>query len=273
MKISIDNLYKSNYNVEYLGMLRQFWKKDGYFSCLEIPKRQQLLLYLDGCDAEYELSNGTKITAKSGNIVYTALGSQYKVRFTNLKNERSSTLGINFYLFDEKRQPLTLDKDVIVFNVNEEIVSCLERAESYLSSPTKQTKARFKAILLEIISELGENNRYFSLNTQQGYPIVSRALQYLGANAESNISVADLAKMCKVSEVYLRTLFQKFTGFSPAQYRLQLRLKKAKNYLLYGDIPVNEIAELLGFSSTAYFIKLFKQKYGCSPLVYRKRPQ
>lgn len=273
LKISIDKLYKSNYNIEYLGMLRQFWKKDSYFSCFDLPKRQQLLLYLDGCDAEYELPNGTKITAKSGNIVYTALDSQYKVKFSNLKNERSSTLGINFHLFDEQLHPLTLDKDVIVFNVNEEIVSCLERAESYLGSPTKQTKARFKAILLEIISELGENNRYLSLNTQQGYPVVSRALQYLGANAESNISVAELAKMCKVSEVYLRTLFQKFTGHSPAQYRLQLRLKKAKNYLLYGDIPVNEIAELLGFSSTAYFIKLFKQKYGCSPLVYRKRPQ
>ena len=108
-------------------MLRQFWKKDGCFSCLGIPKRQQLLLYLDGCDAEYELPNGTKITAKSGNIVYTALDSQYKVKFTNLKNERSSTLGINFHLFNERREHLTLDKDVVVFNVNEEIVSCLER--------------------------------------------------------------------------------------------------------------------------------------------------
>lgn len=272
-RLSIEQLYKTNYDVEYLDMLRQFWKTANTFSCLDIPKRQELFLYLDGCDAEYELPNGTRVTAKSGNIVYTALGSQYKVKFTNFKDERSSTVGINFYLFDEKRQAISLNKDVVVFNTNGEIVSALEKAESYLNSSTKHTKARFKAVLLQIISELGENSRFFSLNGEQGYPVVSRAIHYLDANAESNISVANLAKRCNVSEVYLRRLFQKFTGASPSQYRTQLRLKKAKSYLLYGDIPVNEIAELLGFSSTAYFIKLFKQAYGCSPLAYRKQPQ
>ena len=273
MKKSIEELYKSNYVVEYLDMLRQFWKTTNSFSCFSAPKRQELFLYLDGCDAEYERPNGTKVFAKSGNLVYTALGSRYTVRFSNFKNERSSTLGIYFYLFDEKRQPLSLDQDIAVFNTNEEIVSLLDRAESYLNTPAKQTKARFKAILLQIISELGENRRHFALSCEQGYPVVSRALHFLETNAESNISVAKLAKLCNVSEVYLRVLFEKFTGLSPSRYRIELRLKKAKNYLRYGNIPVNEIAELLGFTSTAYFIKLFKQKFGCTPLAYRKQAQ
>ena len=272
MKKSIEELYKSNYDVEYLGILRQFWKKVNSFSCLTNPKQQELLLYLDGCDAEYELPSGIKLTAKSGNLVYTALGSQYKVRFFNFKNERSSTLGINFYLFNERRQPLSLDKDIAIFNTNEEIVAALERAESYLLSSTKQTQARFKAVLLQILSELGENSRFLTLNREYGYPTLSRAIRYLNENLERNVSVKELASFCNVSEVYLRVLFQKFIGISPAKYRIELRLKKAENYLLYGDIPINEISELLGFSSTAYFIKLFKQKHGCSPLVYRKQP-
>ena len=214
-----------------------------------------------------------KLTAQSGNLIYTALGSQYKVKFTNFKNERSSTLGINFYLFDEKRRPLSLNNKIIIFNTNEEIVAALERAESYLLSSTKQTPARFKSVLLQILSELGENSRFLALNREYGYPVVSRAIHYIDANIERNVSVKELARLCNVSEVYLRVLFQKFTGVSPTRYRIELKLKKAAKYLLYGDIPVNEISELLGFSSSAYFIKLFKQKYGCSPLAYRKQAQ
>ncbi|MBE5746553.1 MAG: helix-turn-helix transcriptional regulator [Clostridiales bacterium] len=270
MKKSIDELYKTNYDVEFLDILRQFWKTTNSFSCLDTPKKQELFLYLDGCDAEYELPNGTKFFAKSGNLVYTALGSQYKVRFSNFKNENSGTVGINFYIFDENRQKISLNKDIVIFNTNEEIVALVDRAESYLRSPIRNTKARFKAILLQIVSELGENSRFFALTREQGYSVVSRALHFLDANVESNISVAKLAKLCNISEVYLRVLFQKFTGLSPSQYRIDQRLKKAEKYLLYGDIPVNEIAELLGFSNTAYFIKVFKKKYGCTPFAYRK---
>ena len=271
MRIELNELYKSNYEVIYLDSIRQYWKKAQSFSCLNSPKKQELFLYLDGCDAEYEKTDGTKLFAKSGNLIYTAKGSQYKVTFYNFKNESSSTVGINFYLFNENHSPISLDKDIIVFNTDDEIVEAIGKAEAYAHSSVRNTRARFKSILFQIFSELGENSRYLSLNNEQGYALVSRAIHYINANVDSNISVTELAHMCKISEVYLRTLFRRFTGMSPTEYRTELRLKKAKNYLLYGDIPINEIAEILGFSSTAYFIKLFKRKYQCSPLSYRKQ--
>lgn len=271
MRVSLQDFYKSNYEVQYLNLIRQYWEKTKCFSCLNTPKKHELLVHLCGCDAVYELLDGRKIYAKSGNIVYAATGSQYKVTFTNFKSESSGTFGINFLLFDEKRQPVSLNKDIIIFNANEEIINALERAEACSQSNVRNTNARFKAVLLQVLSVLGENSQYLALNSEQGYASVSRAISYINTNLDSNLSVTDLAKMCKISEVYLRKLFHKFTGFSPNDYRTHVRLKQAEKYLTYGDMPVGEIAELLGFSSTAYFIKLFKRTYGCSPLSYRKQ--
>jgi AraC-like DNA-binding protein len=59
-------------------------------------------------------------------------------------------------------------------------------------------------------------------------------------------------------------------GTSPAKYRNELRLGKARDYLKFGDISVQEISDTLGYATVSHFIKEFKGKHGISPLQYRK---
>jgi transcriptional regulator GlxA family with amidase domain len=53
------------------------------------------------------------------------------------------------------------------------------------------------------------------------------------------------------------------------QYHLELRIKKAGDMLLMSQKPVKEIAYELGFQSTFYFSRLFKNKTGKNPSEYR----
>ena len=66
-------------------------------------------------------------------------------------------------------------------------------------------------------------------------------------------------------------MFKKYTGISPAQYHLQLRIKKAEDMLSMTNKPIKEIAFELGFSSLFYFSRLFKQKTGVNPTELRNR--
>lgn len=50
----------------------------------------------------------------------------------------------------------------------------------------------------------------------------------------------------------------------------KLKLEDAKKLLLKTDIPITEIALNVGFNDTSYFISLFKNQFGISPLKYRK---
>ena len=58
---------------------------------------------------------------------------------------------------------------------------------------------------------------------------------------------------------------------SPTEYRTHLRLMHAAELLRFGTASVSDITERLGFVDSAYFAKKFKERYGVTPLTYRKQ--
>ena len=63
-KIEIDKLYDTDYTVKIINALTQRWSKVKSFNSLGTPKRYDMLLFLDNCDAVYTLKSGEKIYAK-----------------------------------------------------------------------------------------------------------------------------------------------------------------------------------------------------------------
>ncbi|MGN0834188.1 MAG: helix-turn-helix domain-containing protein [Kiritimatiellia bacterium] len=83
----------------------------------------------------------------------------------------------------------------------------------------------------------------------------------------------DFPALSEQLEIPYRTFryqFAKETGRSPLQYQLQIRLKYAKNLLCSSEIPVSEIARLIGFKSLWHFSHFFARNCGASPSDYRK---
>lgn len=114
-----------------------------------------------------------------------------------------------------------------------------------------------------------------TLHSKEDYILTSRinaAAEYININYYKNISIEQLCKITGYSPAHLRRLFTKTFGVPPQTYILDRRIEAAKEMLL--DIPrknVDEIADLLGMSSTSYFCKLFKAKTGYSPMLYRDK--
>ena len=65
-KVTLSELYTANYDCTVLSALIQRWEDVKYFDCLDDPKREDIMLYLDGYDATYTLPDGRTIEAKSG---------------------------------------------------------------------------------------------------------------------------------------------------------------------------------------------------------------
>jgi two-component system response regulator YesN len=100
---------------------------------------------------------------------------------------------------------------------------------------------------------------------------INSAAEYINVNYYKNITMQDLCRLTGYSESHLRRLFVKNFGMSPQNYIVEKRMEMAKEMLL--DIPektVDEIADLLGISSTSYFCKLFRSKNGMSPSDYKR---
>ncbi len=264
MKIySVSDLITQNFNVKFLNVLQSFWRSTKYFQCIGIPKKQNLFLFLNGCKIKYTDKHGNVLVAQSGDAVYTPLGSEYQAEFYDFESENSHTIDVNFMLFDENGAPVILSDDIQIFRKTDNSnVSALFR--QFLNADFEQNYIQNRIILFRIIQTLAEKNV-----VQNDKSLIEPALNYLSSHIEENPSIKELAKRCNISEGYFRKQFNKCMKISPVEYRNKLRLNRASAYLEYGAISVQEISDMLGYSTVSHFIKEFKKCYGMPPLKYR----
>ncbi len=95
-------------------------------------------------------------------------------------------------------------------------------------------------------------------------------ISYIHGHFKESISLDDLSKQVGLSKYHLSREFKKLTGFPPNDYLIQLRTEHARNLLENSSLPIGQVGQLSGFENEAYFSRLFKQKTGSSPSVYRK---
>ncbi len=101
--------------------------------------------------------------------------------------------------------------------------------------------------------------------------LVNKARILFRSNIDKSFSPEQAAEELQVGYSWFRKVFKSYTGLSPGQYAIQLKIEKAKALLTDPDILVKEIAHMLKFESSFYFSKLFKEKTGISPTEYRSR--
>ena len=263
----ISDFYKTHYRVKYTSDLQQVWKNDKTWGCFGSPKKEHLfLLFLRG-GATYTTKNGERISVKQGDLVYTPKGAEYDIHFFNTDGDCTETFGFRFQVFDEQGEELRIQSDVLHFAKNKVFELLFDDAKR-LSYSVPQVPVKYDCILYTLFSELGALEDEKGSDKNQ-FHWIQKGVEYLSVHFNEDTSMETLAAMCHISSVYFRKLFKRCMGVSPIRYRSELRLKRARDYLLYGGDSVNEIAESLGYFSPAYFIKKFKEKYHCSPHAYR----
>lgn len=94
---------------------------------------------------------------------------------------------------------------------------------------------------------------------------VQRAVNYLHEHHTVKINTVELAGLCNLSVSSFYGHFKEEMGCTPVEYKNNLVVQKAAELLLYQGLTVAETAEQLGFSSSAYFSKLFKKITGKLP--------
>ncbi len=139
-----------------------------------------------------------------------------------------------------------------------------------------QEKACFQQLLAGIVNQLLgfmyyiEQNQLFEKD-RTSIQRIDRARSYMREKLEENLSVPQVAVQVGMGYSDFRKRFKEYTGFSPSQYYLNLRLQHAKELLSMSTLSVKEIAYRLQFQSPDYFSTLFKKKTGLKPSEFRSR--
>ena len=102
--------------------------------------------------------------------------------------------------------------------------------------------------------------------------ILDRAMSIIEQHlddTEFNVNV--FAREMAMARTNLFTKLKAITGQTPNEFILTIRLKKGALMLRNNpELNITEISDKIGFSSSRYFSKCFKDIYHVSPLAYRK---
>ena len=98
--------------------------------------------------------------------------------------------------------------------------------------------------------------------------LLDEIAEYIEHNYTKHMTLGDVSRQFYVSESTVSHLFKKKMGVSLYHYVTQRRLIAAKNQILEG-LPLEVVAEQVGFSDYSSFYRAFKGEYGISPRQFR----
>ncbi|MEQ9100725.1 MAG: helix-turn-helix domain-containing protein [Imperialibacter sp.] len=106
----------------------------------------------------------------------------------------------------------------------------------------------------------------------EGNDFLTQLTVIIGDNlSDENFGVSELASEVNMSRSNLLRKISKLTKLSASQFIRQERLKKGMELLRQTSMNVSEVSYKVGFGSTSYFIKCFREYYGYPPGEVGKR--
>lgn len=95
--------------------------------------------------------------------------------------------------------------------------------------------------------------------------------RYISTHLLTKVTLEDVADYLEMNRTYFCMFFKKHYGKGFADYLNDLRVDKAANLLLQGNMSMAEIAGECGFKTVPYFNRAFKRSRGLTPGEYRKK--
>jgi AraC family cel operon transcriptional repressor len=83
--------------------------------------------------------------------------------------------------------------------------------------------------------------------------------------------VGEMVRLSGKSNAYLARSMQRYCGCTPTQFVNQVRLEEAARLLREGSLRVQSVMLHCGFGNMSHFCQLFRERFGLSPLRYRKQ--
>lgn len=96
-------------------------------------------------------------------------------------------------------------------------------------------------------------------------------LQYVRQHYTENITLNDAARTVALNREYFSRFFKKYMGMTFMDYVYAIRLEHAYDDIVNTDYTIGSIAEQNGFENYNFFVRKFKEQYGCNPGEKRSR--
>ncbi|MFY9376925.1 MAG: AraC family transcriptional regulator [Peptococcia bacterium] len=104
----------------------------------------------------------------------------------------------------------------------------------------------------------------------RGKDEIEKAKEYLENHWRERFDANETAKAACLSKAHFTKLFKKQTGVTPHEYYINYKISKLKEKLLDTNLSIAQAFAACNMNYNGYYAKLFREKVGVNPSVYRK---
>lgn len=147
----------------------------------------------------------------------------------------------------------------------------LKSNEVYYSDlMNKHVYADIEKYVINVISELCD--KMSNINNCKQNNTFLQVIHHLENHfSDPDLSLTRLANQFYINPSYLSRIFKKFTNSSFSDYLLELRIKKAIEFLHSANYKAYQLAQMVGIPDPNYFAKCFKKVTGLSLQEYKNK--
>ena len=103
--------------------------------------------------------------------------------------------------------------------------------------------------------------------------MTQRAIEHIMSHYDQQINTQELAAHCHTHPGNLSRKFKSETGMTITEYQQNLRTTQAKQLLKTENLPIDEIAWMVGYGDASYFGRVFKKHTGHAPSDFRRNAE
>ena len=94
---------------------------------------------------------------------------------------------------------------------------------------------------------------------------IRRVVEVMEQHIETPLSLKELSLICSMSLRQIQRRIKALTGKTPHNFYMELRLERARQYLIYTKMSVLKVAISSGFSSQEHFARCYKKTFKQTP--------
>ena len=129
--------------------------------------------------------------------------------------------------------------------------------------------------ILDILSKkqikLIAPNTFHNVVSKKSEVRINKVCLFIQNNFQNKIYLKEVADLIYLTESNFCKFFKKATGKTYSDYVNEIRINEASRLLIQSDKTISQISFECGFETLSYFNRVFLNKKGITPSVYRKR--
>lgn len=231
------------------------------------------LIYITRGYGYFESASCSRIKVETGTIFMLFPGEWHSFSPALECGWNIHWVGFNGSIIDDKIKAgfFTFKNCIFRIGIDEHITDTFHHILEIVNSDRKGYQQMAAGLVFSLIGCVYYENLNHSFGDSYMIRVINQAKAIMKEDMSGNHTLEDIAESLNISYSLFRREFKRACGVSPGQYRLELKIEKAKELLYSTNMSVALIAKQLHFECLGQFSTFFKKKTTLSPLEYRKR--